>query len=250
MDPLKAKNGNASKRAGTSGNKTAKTGSEGNKGTQNTAKEDCQAGNYLLLVRLRDTCAPRISRLLCVPPETTFEKFHEVLQIAFGWAGCHMHTFEIQEQDPDNPYYGKTVLYLQADPEKFGMGIEPEPEEEGKYSLADVFEKEEWKGKIEMTYEYDMGDSWEHEITLLGRADAHLGESMSFNETGQRIAVLAWRGSCLRRRLWWPYGVAGFEGRVQENQRRRYGAEGVVQTHVCQRRPQGTRPLQVGHVGH
>lgn len=76
------------------------------------------------------------------------------------------------------------------------MGLDPDPEEEAKYSLADVYEKEEWKGKkLTLTYEYDMGDSWEHDIIFLGRADGTLGNTMSINESsGQRMVVITGEG--------------------------------------------------------
>ena len=51
--------------------------------------------NYLLLVAMTAT-DPQVSRLLSVPPTISFDKLHTMLQIAFGWAGCHMHTFEFR----------------------------------------------------------------------------------------------------------------------------------------------------------
>ena len=70
------------------------------------------------------------------------------------------------------------------------MGFDPEPESDAAYSLADVFEKKEWRGKTMVTYEYDMGDSWEHGIFLFGRADAHLREHIGI-KSGQRVFVVS-----------------------------------------------------------
>jgi hypothetical protein len=53
--------------------------------------------NYLFQVRLRGTSDPTISRLLSVPSNYTFERFHEVLQIALGWANYHMYIFIISK---------------------------------------------------------------------------------------------------------------------------------------------------------
>lgn len=39
------------------------------------------------------------------------------------------------------------------------------------YKLGDIFDGEEYKGKVELTYEYDMGDGWMHLIYFLGRMD-------------------------------------------------------------------------------
>jgi hypothetical protein len=51
--------------------------------------------NYFFLVRLRSTSNPTITRILSVPAGHTFARFHEVLQIAFGWANCHMYQFKV-----------------------------------------------------------------------------------------------------------------------------------------------------------
>lgn len=41
--------------------------------------------------------------------------------------------------------------------------------EEG-WTLADVYENPEWKDRAEISYEYDHGDGWQHQLALLGRA--------------------------------------------------------------------------------
>lgn len=106
FNPLKRTSGNASKKAKPATEKPAEEASPG----QSTAK-DCQAGNYLLLVHLCDNYEPGISRLLSVPPETTFGKLHEALQIAFGWSNAHMHQFALAEESEIDPMMvGKTVL--------------------------------------------------------------------------------------------------------------------------------------------
>lgn len=80
------------------------------------------------------------------------------------------------------------VLQLQSHPDDFGTGIWPAPQQEADWTLKDVYEKKDWKdedgklveadGPLQLRYEYDMGDSWEHQITLLGRADQQLHESI------------------------------------------------------------------------
>ena len=192
--PLKPRSGNTSKKAMNPSEKPATKEPAGDNATQRASRKDCQAGNYLLYIHLTNSYEPSISRLLSVPPETTFDKLHEAIQIAFGWANAHMHQFEVTERNADKPFFGDTLLTLQSSP--YDIGIEPEPEQEANYSLADVYDKEEWKGKtLSLMYEYDMGDSWEHQIILLGRADAQLGQAMRINETtGQRIVVLSGEG--------------------------------------------------------
>jgi len=42
------------------------------------------------------------------------------------------------------------------------------------YSLRDVYDREEYRDKIEVLYEYDMGDGWEHQVLFLGKESAGL----------------------------------------------------------------------------
>jgi hypothetical protein len=46
------------------------------------------------------------------------------------------------------------------------------------YTLADIWDKEPYKGNVQVNYEYDHGDSWEHDITFLGKADPGLRKAM------------------------------------------------------------------------
>ena len=57
--------------------------------------------NYLILVTLSGSANPTINRLLSLPPSLTFEKLHQVLQIAFGWTNSHMHDFNVSLIDDD-----------------------------------------------------------------------------------------------------------------------------------------------------
>ncbi len=37
-----------------------------------------------------------------------------------------------------------------------------------KWRLCDIFEKDEYRDKVNLIYEYDFGDSWEHQISFIG----------------------------------------------------------------------------------
>ena len=157
------------------------------------AKGDSQAGNYLLLVQLAGTECPNIQRLISIPSDATFQKLHQALQISFGWATCHLHQFTVQEQH-DTPYImGRLLLRLVAEPEACSIEIEEgqELKADPAVSLADIFENDPYQGRTTVVYEYDFGDSWEHEILLLGRADAALGKRMGIE---QDIVCLAGQG--------------------------------------------------------
>ncbi|KAL8869716.1 MAG: hypothetical protein Q9174_004062 [Haloplaca sp. 1 TL-2023] len=159
--------------------------------TRGHTTESDDERNYLFHVAMTLSHDPMISRILSVPPSLTFEKFHQVLQIAFGWAECHMHTFNI-ETELNKHGFLQPVLILQR---TFGydeddLGIWPKAQNEGNWTLRDVFERKEWEtedggkttGEIHVRYEHDMGDGWNHQIVLLGRAEKELHKVLGGGE--------------------------------------------------------------------
>lgn len=106
-------------------------------------KADGPAPIFQIKVGLRDA-KPPIWRRLEVPANVTLAKLHDVLQIAFDWEHSHMHVFETP--------YGE-----------FGI---PNPEL-GHRSAASVTLEQVAPGeKSKISYTYDFGDSWEHEIVV------------------------------------------------------------------------------------
>ena len=87
---------------------------------------------------------------------------------------------------------------------------EPIPQDEQKWTLRDVFEKKEWvveeetydaskPGSLDLNYMYDHGHSPEHDIVLLGRADAGVtlalcGPKEGDEEESPRILCVAGEG--------------------------------------------------------
>lgn len=100
---------------------------------------------YELKVTLLDV-RPPVWRRVQVPGSISLEELHEVLQIAMGWTDSHMHQFITGTK-----YYGV------PDPES-GDGMV----NESSVSLAKVLPRTGAK----LIYEYDFGDSWEHEIMV------------------------------------------------------------------------------------
>jgi hypothetical protein len=49
-------------------------------------------------------------------------------------------------------------------------------------TLADFYDSDEFRGKVELSYEYDHGDGWDHEIAFLGRADPTMRKPMFIPE--------------------------------------------------------------------
>ncbi|KAL9611644.1 MAG: hypothetical protein Q9167_003712 [Letrouitia subvulpina] len=174
--PLAPRSANATKKATSSANEKSKSGKKEVKAsnTLNVPSSANAEPNYLLMVLLVNSSDPMINRLLSVPPNINFNQLHMVLQIAFGWAECHMHTFNVDMVDSASGRK-KPVLLLQRHAEDCAdVDMVLHPQEETLFKLSDVLEKEEWKGKVTITYEYDMGDGWQHEITVFGRAEPGL----------------------------------------------------------------------------
>lgn len=193
-NPLAPKSGNGVKKASHKAKPASSTKVPALETHQHESPAADDEPNYLLMVHMTLSSDPMISRILSLTPKLTFAAFHQVLQVAFGWAECHMHTFtvDIPPPEPNGPNSftpPKTVLNLQCGAnDDLDIGIEPKPQDEGKWTLEDVFEKREWDDvdgtklevdtHIELTYEYDMGDGWTHQITLLGRADKGLNMAL------------------------------------------------------------------------
>lgn len=172
-------------------------------------KLDCQAQNYILEVKLcpEDIVDPAVTRTLSCPAPATFEELHEVLQVAFGWASTHTFDFLIKDPNAAPPREMTFEDYMAKLQASFGQGPAQDPgprqnflrikqyEEEpmgsgvavdlmhaglrvhpetpeivaSKIKLGKVLEQ--YKGSP-IQYQYDFGDHWDHEITVIGRAAA------------------------------------------------------------------------------
>lgn len=57
------------------------------------------------------------------------------------------------------------------------------------YTLEDIYDSEEFKGKIEIAYEYDFGDSWDHQIVFLGRTDPSARKAMDIEDDCEVVCL-------------------------------------------------------------
>ncbi len=88
---------------------------------------------------------PRVWRRLLVPGSVRLDKLHRMFQAAMGWEDCHLHSFEIGA-------------------DRYGMQFDDYPDDE--LQEKDFTVVTAVGANERFTYEYDFGDSWEHEITV------------------------------------------------------------------------------------
>jgi hypothetical protein len=139
-----------------------------------------EPGDAVLQVRitLRYVDNPPVWRQVLIPAAYPLSRVHRVIQVAMGWEDCHMHAFRI----------GKTTY-----------GPDPEDElgyaDETKARLADVA-----RVRTRIDYEYDFGDSWEHELVVEARTVAEAGQICP--------ACIAGKGACPPEDCGGTYGFA------------------------------------------
>ena len=89
---------------------------------------------------------PPIWRRLLVPDSVALDKLHTIIQVTMGWTNSHLHQFIIEGS-----------YYSIPSPDDWEPMID-----ERRYRLNQIASFEKYK----FTYEYDFGDSWEHEIVV------------------------------------------------------------------------------------
>ena len=104
-----------------------------------------------LRVELKDT-NPRIWRTVQVPGSTTLHRLHGILQVVMGWTDLHMYRFHVGGR-----LYGEE-----------SQGSDLKVWDSAKTKLEDIVSE----GNLSFLYEYDLGDSWMHQITVLGTVEA------------------------------------------------------------------------------
>jgi hypothetical protein len=93
---------------------------------------------------------PPIWRRVLAPNDTTLEELHWIIQIAMGWENSHLHQFKV-----DNRRYSDPEFELEGWPGH-------EVGDETQTNLSEL----RFKRTRKFYYEYDFGDSWNHEIKI------------------------------------------------------------------------------------
>ena len=102
-----------------------------------------------LRIELEDI-EPLVWRILLVPASYTFMELHAAIQGAMGWADYHLYRFQL-----NGTFYERLVR-------------DEEPLNEGARDVRQHFIGANLKPGCELSYEYDMGDSWLHSISVEG----------------------------------------------------------------------------------
>jgi hypothetical protein len=105
---------------------------------------DAEVGIYCLHIGLRDS-RPSIWRRVLVPGKWTLGALHYVIQVAMGWTNSHLHQFIVGDD------------YISLYPVE---GVTSK--NSARVALAEIA----LKPKTKFVYEYDFGDSWEHDIIV------------------------------------------------------------------------------------
>ena len=92
---------------------------------------------------------PAIWRRFQMPGHISLHRLHLILQAVMGWTNSHLYRFEIGgtqfgEPDPENDFYG--LMMKNSQRTKLDKAV---PDE-----------------SVRFIYEYDFGDSWEHEVLV------------------------------------------------------------------------------------
>lgn len=135
-----------------------------------TARKGKQKYALNLDVTLKDS--PRkVYRQLIVPSDLTLNHLGEILVRAVGWEGYHLNQFIAGKTYYAEPSDDDWMMDMQEDASKFTIG-----------SLLN-------RVKSKIKWEYDFGDSWVHEITLVEK------QAVDDNEM-VKVQLLKGSGAC------------------------------------------------------
>jgi hypothetical protein len=110
------------------------------------------ASIFEIEIRLREI-KPVVWRRLLVPASIRLGALHSVLNETMGWTNSHLHSFKLDERSFGDP---------RLDPDG-----ELDFEDERKVKLDSLIDVGAF-----ITYEYDFGDSWEHDVRVLRRRES------------------------------------------------------------------------------
>ncbi len=120
---------------------------------------------YQIKVTLKGS-KPPIWRRIQVTSDTSLYELHHILQVVMGWENYHLHQFTI-----GGTYFGE------PHPD-YGFEMEDEAPVQLHQVVSGV--------KTKFVYEYDFGDSWEHNILIEKILPLEAGQHYPLCLTGRR----------------------------------------------------------------
>lgn len=133
-------------------------------------------------IQIKGISKPPVWRRVLVPGHFTFERFHQVIQAAFGWNDYHLFQFS------PGGYGTHPNISI---PDEFD---DHESLDAGKVKVSDIFHSAGQK----FTYIYDLGDDWIHQLNL---------EDILETKT-IRASLIAAKGACPPEDCGGPWGYA------------------------------------------
>jgi len=137
---------------------------------------------FKLKVKLLNIAKPPIWRDILIADDITFEKLHQVIQLAMGWEFSHLYQFIVGNR--------KNGLYIGSN--QFDMGMDLLDDRQ---TFVTAYLK---KKKDKCWYEYDFGDGWVHEITVLDILEVSKEQPVPF--------VVKGKGACPPEDCGGPWG--------------------------------------------
>lgn len=107
---------------------------------------------YYLHIQLNDI-EPPIWRKIVVPGAISLHTLHKMLQVVMGWENAHLYLFRLKINE-------KTTIYGLPDPDWEHADIRIRDSRRTKLDAT------VWTDWLNLTYEYDLGDGWMHQITI------------------------------------------------------------------------------------
>jgi hypothetical protein len=104
--------------------------------------------------------------------DCTLDKLHEHIQTSMGWTNSHLHRFQIGEDRYADP------MLMEEDMEEFGY------KDSTTTMLSEIVPSTGKRFRFE--YEYDFGDSWDHEVLFEGCPKAEAGRQYPACLEGER----------------------------------------------------------------
>ncbi len=147
---------------------------------------------YQLKITLKDIKPPVWRRLLV--PDCSLEELHEVIQVVMGWENYHLYDFEVGGRHYTDP----------RGMDDLDMG------DAGKVKLSGVAPE----GKAKLSYTYDFGDDWRHEVLV---------EKVVPPEDGQKYPLcIAGKRACPPEDCGGPWGYMEFAEAIKDPRHERH----------------------------